>query len=189
LSAEALLREVEEKLKRQLAELEAEYTKKMDEARRSTDTEISRLKEDAERQAKLLSEKEKTKILGSARLQAKRIVAEAKQTYVERGVERVIKALQKYSSSQEYKKLLGKMFEYAKKRLGRDLSVRCRQQDKPVFEKLGASISGADLESVGGAVFTSSDGSLELDLRFVELIRLRGEELRSAIMGLLENSS
>ncbi len=189
MSAEALLREVEDRLKRQLAELEAEYAQKMDEARRSTEYEISRLKEDAEKQVKLLSEKEKTRILGSARLQAKRIVAGANQMYVERGVEWMVKTLQKYSTSQEYKKLLGKMFEYAKKRLGEGLSVRCRPQDKSVFEKLGAHVSSADLDSVGGAVFTSSDGSLELDLRFEELIRLRGEELRSAIMGLAESNS
>ncbi|MEM0120282.1 MAG: V-type ATP synthase subunit E family protein [Thermoprotei archaeon] len=189
MSAEAILREVQEKLKRQVAELESEYTQKMDEARRSTDAEVARLKEEAEKQAKLLAEKERVKILGSARLQAKRIVAGAKQTYVERGVENMLKALQKYSSGEEYKKFLGRMLEYARGRLGKDLSVRCRPKDKGVFEKLGVKVSASDLDSVGGAIFSSADGSLELDLRFEELIRLRGEELRSAIMGLAEGGN
>lgn len=182
MSAEALLREVEEKLKRDLAQLEAEYSAKMEELRRKTEEETRRVAEEADKLAKQQAEKEKTKILGSARLQAKRIVAAARQGYVERGLQRVVEALKKYSQTQDYRKLLSRMLEHARSRLGKDVRVRCRPQDRQVFEKLGAQVVAADLQSVGGAVFESADGSLQLDLRFEELMRLRAEELRSAIL-------
>lgn len=182
MSAEALLREVEERLKRELAQLEAEYQARMDEARRKTEEEIKRIGEEAEKLAKQQAEKEKTKILGSARLQAKRIVAGARQAYVERGLKRMVEALKAYSQTDEYRALLSRMLEHARERLGGEVKVLCRPQDRRVFEKLGAKVVGADLESVGGAVFVSADGSLELDLRFEELMRLKFEELRSAIL-------
>ncbi len=185
MSAEALLREVEDRFSKQLAELESEYAKRMNDVRRAADEEEARIKAEAEKQAKALSEKERTRILGSARLQSKRIVADANQMFVQRGLEHAVDALKKYSASQDYKALIARMYEYAKKRLGEHLVVRCRPQDKQVFQKLGASVSDDTLDCIGGAVFSSPDGTLELDLRFEELIRLRAEELRAAIMATL----
>ena len=75
------------------------------------------------------------------------------------------------------------MLAYASKRLGPGVTIRCRAADAAILKKLGAKVSSPNLETMGGFKATNSDGTLELDLTFEELLRNREDEARAFILG------
>jgi vacuolar-type H+-ATPase subunit E/Vma4 len=182
-AAEALLREVEQRTQRELELLVADFEAKKKEILLRREEEIRRIQSEAYKEAALQSQKEKARLLGAARLHAKRILLDATEKFVEKNLLRMRDLLAEYVDSESYSELLKDMVSYAKRRLGNEIIVECRKQDEPLFESEGVEVSNSDSKCIGGAVFATKDGTLELDLRFEELFRIHEEELRAAILG------
>jgi V/A-type H+-transporting ATPase subunit E len=182
LEAQSLLKEVEERKNREIAKLEEEFKARMDELKKKRDEEVSRIIDEARREAAQKAQRESTKALGLAQLEAKKIVMKALEDFLERAMDEIKRYIAEYTQTKEYKKLLTEMYEYAKKRLGTRVVVHCRKEDKAVFEALGAKVSTNYVQGLGGAIFESEDGSVELDMTFEELIRLKEDKIKAQIL-------
>jgi vacuolar-type H+-ATPase subunit E/Vma4 len=180
--AEALLQEVEERRRKALDQLNAEYTAKKTELAERNTEELSSISDSTKRETESLVERERTRISGAAKLQAKKEVFDATETMLENNILALKQALAEYASSKDYPSTLSKMANYAKKRLGEGVGLVCRSSDAAVLKKAGAKIISSDLNCIGGFKAESQDGNLELDLTFEEILRGRDEEARAFIL-------
>jgi vacuolar-type H+-ATPase subunit E/Vma4 len=181
--AETLLREVEDRRKKALEQLEAEYAAKRAEVLKRTEDETAYIKAAGNKEAVSLAEKERTRISGATKLQAKKMVFDAIEKMLETNMGSLRKALADLAQSKEYPALLTGMVKYASKRLGPRMGVVCRPGDEQALKKAGARLVSSDLNSIGGFKAESEDGTLELDLTFEEILRNHGEQARASILG------
>ena len=183
MAAEALLGEVEEKRNETLKALEAEYSAKKDEVTKKAAEQRAYIQESGRKEAEAAAQREKVRIDGAAKLQAKKMMFDATQKRLESNLSALREVLAEYAESKDYQGILTKMAAYAQKRLGGSISVDCRRSDAAALKKLGVKVTSSDLPSIGGFSATSSDGTLALDLTFEELLRTHGEDVRASILG------
>ena len=183
MAAETLLREVEDKRKKALDSLDAEYAAKIDDVKKRAEQEKQRIQETAKRQAQELSQREKIRIDGAAKLQAKKMIFDATEKMLESNLGALKQTLAEWASSKEYQDLLPKMVKYASKRLGGEIRVICRQADAVALKKAGVEIASSNLNAIAGFKAERKDGTLELDLTFDEILRGREEDVRGSILG------
>ena len=181
-AAESLLREVEEKRKKTIQMLEEEYSAKSAEVTSRASEQRIYISESSKKEAASLSQRERIRISGAAKLQAKKMVFDATEKMLENNIAALKQALSDLSGSKDYSELLSRMLAYASKRLGGNIGVKCRSADAATIKKLGAKVVSSNLDSAGGFQAISSDGTLELDLTFEELLRNREEEARAFIL-------
>jgi V/A-type H+-transporting ATPase subunit E len=181
--AETLLREVQDRRKRALEQLEADYTTKRSEVLKRTEDERSYVQESSRKEALSLAEKERTRITGATKLHAKKMVFDATEKMLEENVANLRRSLADLAQSKEYPDLLTRMIRSATKRIGPRMRVVCRQADEPIFKKAGVAVTSSKLNSIGGFKAESEDGSLELDLTFEEVLRNHEEQARASILG------
>jgi len=181
--AETLLREVEDRRKKALEQLEAEYAAKKAEVLKRTDGERSYVQDSSRKEALALAEKERTRITGATKLHAKKMVFDATEKMLEANVASLQKSMAELAQSKEYADLVARMTRYASKRLGERMGVVCRPADVSIFKKAGVSVVSSNLNSIGGFKGESEDGTLELDLTFEEILRNHEEQARASILG------
>ncbi len=182
MAAETLLREVEEKRKKALGALDADFSTKSGEIQSRAQDEKLRIQENAKRLAQELSQRERIRIDGASKLQAKKLIFDATEKMLENNLATLSQALVDYAGSKEYQDLLPKMIRYASKRLGGEINVICRQADAAALKKAGVEVASSNLNSIGGFKAEKKDGTLELDLTFEEILRGREEEVRGSIL-------
>ncbi len=182
-AAESLLNEVEEKRKKTIEMLETEYSAKKAEVTNRASDQRAYITESSKKEAANLAQRERIRINGAAKLQSKKMIFDATEKMLENNVAALKQSLTDIAGTKEYSALLSKMLAYASKRLGGSITIRSRPADTSVLKKLGAKVSSSNLESMGGFKATSSDGTLELDLTFEELLRNREDDARAFILG------
>ncbi|MEM3670751.1 MAG: V-type ATP synthase subunit E family protein [Thermoprotei archaeon] len=185
LSAEALLKEVQEKGEAKLRELEEEYRNKISDLESSIEAEITRIQQSNESQINEQTQRVRSLILSSARLEAKRTLLNAQEEYVRAALDKLRAILADYSDTEEYVRTLSAMTEYARSKLG-DLLVKCREKDATFFKSKKIKVVDSSLQSIGGAIYLSSDEKMEMDLTFEELLRVNEDKVRAAIIANLE---
>jgi vacuolar-type H+-ATPase subunit E/Vma4 len=190
MGVDALLKEVEERRKKALDALDAEYSAKREEVKKRTDEQLAYVMEAARRDAAALSQREKTRIEGAAKLQTKKVVFDATEKMLENNIAALRQALSDLTDSPAYDDLLARMARYASKRLGGGsgsgsgkIVVMCRKGDEATLKAAGAKVASSTLNTAGGFIAESEDGTLELDLTFEELLRGREDEVRASILG------
>lgn len=183
MGVDALLKEVEDRRKKALEALEAEYSAKRDEVKKRTAEQVVYIIESAKKEAVSLTGKEVTKIEGAAKLQSKKLLFDATEKLLENNIAALKDALAELASSPAHAELITSMAKYASKRLGGKISVTCRKQDEAALKAAGAKVASTNLNSIGGFKATSEDGTLELDLTFEEILRSREDEVRASILG------
>jgi vacuolar-type H+-ATPase subunit E/Vma4 len=182
-AAESLLREVEDKRKKTLEQLASEYAQKIAEVKDRATAERQRILENAKRIALEQSQREKIRIDGAAKLQAKKLVFDATEKMLENNLSALRQAFAEWAGSKQYQELLPKMIKYASKRLGGEIRVVCRADDESALKRWGADIESANLKSIGGFKAEKKDGTLELDLTFEEILRSQEDDVRRALLG------
>ncbi|MDG6914152.1 MAG: V-type ATP synthase subunit E [Nitrososphaerota archaeon] len=182
MAAEALLREVEEKRDETIRALEAEFSAKKGEVTKKAAEQRAYIQELAKKGAEVAAQRERVRIEGAAKLQAKKMMFDATEKRLESNLSALREVLAAYAESKDYQGMLTKMASYAENRLGGSMSVDCRRSDAAVLRKLGVKVASSDLPSIGGFRATSSDGTLALDLTFEELLRTHDEDVRAAIL-------
>jgi vacuolar-type H+-ATPase subunit E/Vma4 len=75
------------------------------------------------------------------------------------------------------------MVNVARKRLGQDAQVHCREEDRQILKDLHATVSNKPIQTLGGIIVENKEGTMELDLTFEELLRTRDEEVRVILLG------
>jgi len=184
MGVDALLKEVEDRRKKALEALGAEYSVKGEEVKKRSAEQVAYIMDSAKKEAVTLAQKEVTRIEGAAKLQSKKLIFDATEKLLENNIVALRDALAEYAASPAYGELLAKMAGYASKRLGGGkIVVTCRKQDEAALKAAGAKIASTNLNSIGGLKADSEDGSLELDLTFEEILRSREDEVRASILG------
>lgn len=178
MAAEALLKEVEERRKKLLSELQLDYSRKKEEILNSAKSEAQSIIARAMVDAESAAQRERARVLGASKLEGKRIIFEAAEEVAEENISMLREMLAEFSATQQYRQLLEKMLSYASKRLGK-IVVRCRQKDADYISSLGYEIASKDLISSGGFIAYTKDRSLELDLTFEELLRINEDKVRA----------
>jgi V/A-type H+/Na+-transporting ATPase subunit E len=183
MGVDALLKEVEDRRKKAIDALDAEYMAKKEEVKKVTDEQLAYVRESAKREAEALSQKETTRVEGASKLQGKKMIFDATERLLESNISALKDALAELADSPAYHELLARMARYASKRLDGKILVSCRKGDEAALKAAGAKIASADLNAMGGFKADSEDGTLELDLTFEEILRSREDEVRASILG------
>ena len=182
MAAQTLLGDIEARRKSALAQLDSDFQAKTADLQNKTEQERSNITESAKKQAVELSQRERIRVEGAAKLQSKKMIFDATEKMLENNLEILRQSMVDFAASKDYSDLLPAMVEYASKRLGGEIRVTCRREDVAIMKKTGAEVTSSSLNAVGGFKAEKKDGTQEIDLTFDEILRSRDEEVRAFIM-------
>ncbi len=142
------------------------------------------LKGKASAEVKARLEAQRNERLAWARLEAKRIMAEAREDAITNNLEGFFDALKDARKGASYKSFLEKSVAEAAKELGGG-TVHVAKSDSAILGKLHGCQVVADLEGLGGAIVESQDRSVRIDLRLETLFELKKDGLRKDVHDML----
>lgn len=178
MSIETFIQEIETRKRKELEGLE----KDLQESKSRLQTEMNNtLKEIQERfstEAKVKSEREQARIIEASKLQAKKIMFDAINANMQSAFAVIHQEIENYAKSPQYKKSLETMVNNAKKKLGQNIIVHCREEDKSILKELGVTTSKS-IKTLGGIIAENKEGTRELDLTFEELLRTNEDQVKS----------
>jgi len=119
--------------------------------------------------------------LAWARLEAKRIIAEAREDAITSNLEEFFASLKEARKGAAYKSFLEQSVRKAAAELGGNATVHVAKSDAASLGKLHGCKVVAGLEGLGGAVVESEDRSVRIDLRLETLFEIRRDGLRKEV--------
>ncbi|MGA7922927.1 MAG: V-type ATP synthase subunit E family protein [Thermoplasmata archaeon] len=145
---------------------------------------LALVREENERMATSAIARERAQKLASARLQARKLIDEAREREMEDALAEVRNLLEQYTRTKEYGQLLKKMYQSAQEVLGGPIRISGRKEDQSTLESIaGKSLSKTPAPIMGGLIAETPNGDRRLNLSFDELLRLREDKVRSVLMG------
>ena len=182
MSLERLVAEIESRAQQEIAREQARFETEQARILADRSRQIEAIRTDAQRGATLTAERERTRRIAGARLEAKKLGYEYQEARTKELLETVKAQLADYAGSPEYPPLLKRMYSAAASRLGKDLKIRGRAEDARLLRSIGGrGFDDTPLPVVGGFVAETADGTRRLNLTFDELLRLREDELRALL--------
>ncbi len=178
MSIETFLLEIENRKKREIESLDKDYAEKRSKLQAELDITVREIQEKFAHEAKVRSDREHARIIEAAKLQAKKIVFDAINTNMQSAFEVIKKEIESYAKTPQYRKALETMVNSSKKKLGQNIVVHCREEDKPVIKEIGVTVGNA-IKTLGGIVAENKEGTKELDLTFEELLRTHEDQIKS----------
>ncbi|HJU14814.1 MAG TPA: V-type ATP synthase subunit E family protein [Candidatus Nitrosotalea sp.] len=178
MSIETFLLEIENRKKREIESHDKEYAEKRSKLQAELDITVREIQEKFANEAKVKSEREHARIIEAAKLQAKKIIFDAINANMQSAFEVIKREIESYTKGPQYKKALETMVASAKKKLGQNIVVHCRDEDKSVLKDMGVTI-GKSVKTLGGIVAENKEGTKELDLTFEELLRTNEDQIKS----------
>ncbi len=182
MSAETFLREIRNRKRRELEALDAELTEKQESLLSDQDAKVQDLRERYTREAQLKSEREVTSVVEAAHLQAKRMIFKALEANLNSALDVIRQELGNYTKNPQYKKVLEEMIKISKTKLGEDIQVWCREEDRLILNEIGVTISNDTIQTQGGIIVENKEGTMELDFTFEELLRTHEEEIGAILL-------
>ena len=137
----------------------------------------AKAKEDAERQVT----EQKNERTAWARLESKRIIAEAKEDAVKNCINDVFTSLDSMRRSAEYKQFIKRAAEKAISQLNGAVTLHIVASDKDIVPKSKGVSVVTDLEGLGGVIAESHDGKVRINYSLESIIEMRRDDLRSSI--------
>jgi vacuolar-type H+-ATPase subunit E/Vma4 len=139
------------------------------------------LKERARAEVESRLGEQRNERLAWARLEAKRILAEAREDAITSNLEEFFAQLKEARKGAAYKSFLAGSVRKAASELGGKAIVHVAKQDMALVGKLpGCRVSG-DLEGLGGAIVEAEDRSVRIDLRLETLFEIGRDALRKEV--------
>jgi len=141
------------------------------------------MEKQAEKEVGNVLKDQRNERLAWARLEAKRITAEAREDAINNAIEDIFDSLGEIRKSKEYKDFMSRSVKAAMDELqGEKLTVHVLKTDKKLLPKLpkGCRVL-TDLDSLGGIMIETGDGKMRADLTLETLFELRRDELRKKI--------
>ena len=178
MSIETFLLEIENRKKKELESLDKDLAEKKSKLQTELDIALKEIQEKFANEAKIKSEREYARIIEASKLQAKKIMFDAINENMQSAFAIITKEIENYTSSPQYKKALETMVNSAKKKLGQNIVVHCRDEDKVPLKDMGVTI-GKSIKTLGGLVAENKEGTKELDLTFDELLRTNEDQIKS----------
>ncbi|VVB98244.1 V-type ATP synthase subunit E [uncultured archaeon] len=161
---EAALRKAEDDLEAELAKVKGEG-----EARVAA----------AEREAAELVGNERRERLSWAKLEGKRVIAEAKEDAVRNAFDSLIDRVKAYAGTRQYAEKMKAKISSAAREVGGKAVIHVRKGEKAISGN-GAEVR-KDADIIGGAIVESKDGKLRIDLSLEALLDAERDTLRKAV--------
>ncbi|MDE1826070.1 MAG: hypothetical protein KGH83_00570 [Thaumarchaeota archaeon] len=178
MSIETFLLEIENRKKREIDSLDKDLAEKKSKLQTELDITVKEIQEKFANEAKVKSEREYARIIEAGKLQAKKIMFDAINANMQSAFDVIKKEVENYTQSPQYKKALETMVNSAKKKLGQNIVVHCRDEDKSVLKDMGVTVNKT-IKTLGGIVVENKEGTKELDLTFEELLRTNEDQIKS----------
>ena len=120
--------------------------------------------------------------VAAAKLQARKMLYEAREKRLEGAIAETRNLLQEYTRSPQYPAVLRRMAAAVTESLGKQVRIQGRGEDAALLAKVaGKSFDPAPLPILGGLIAETPDGSRRLNLSFDELLRLREDRVRELL--------
>lgn len=183
MTLEALLKEVEARSASETRALEMKLEAERKAVEAQTRAEVERIRSDADRKSQVEAAREKARLLASAKLEAKKVLFEARERRTNAALEEVKKRLAAYAKSAEYPGLLASMVSAGTGVLGDKVRLLMRPEDVALLPaKMRSWVDDKrPIAVMGGLVVERADGSRSLNYTFEELLRLREDRVREIL--------
>ncbi len=178
MSIETFIQEIESRKRKEIASLENNLQDSKSRLEAEMNHTLKEIQERFANEARVKSEREQARIVEASKLEAKKIMFDAINTNMQSAFVVIHKEIETYTKSPQYKKSLETMINNSKKKLGQNIIVHCREEDKSILKELGAS-TGKSIKTLGGIVAENKEGTRELDLTFEELLRTNEDQVKS----------
>jgi vacuolar-type H+-ATPase subunit E/Vma4 len=181
---EDLVKEIEARTLAQIQDIRSGVANEKKAIHDHAEREMARIASEEELSAEREVEQEKVRMLASARLQAKKVTFDAWERRVDSGLVLIRERLQTYTNSPEYSANLERMANAGISILGENARILVREED---VGKLPQSVQGRvarnrPIQSMGGMIVESHDGTRRLNLTFEELLRWNQDSILEILL-------
>ncbi|MBI5223002.1 hypothetical protein HY990_01125 [Candidatus Micrarchaeota archaeon] len=174
----SLLSEAQAESERIINAAKSEAQKLIEEERSKNAAFLSSAREDAER----ILKEQSSERSAWARLEAKRIIAEAKEDAIKLTIEDFLAAVASLRKTPEYRQFMKRSVDAAIAEFGGGpVFLHVLAADKDLFSKTKNLSIVPDLDGIGGAILESEDGRLRVNLTLETLVETKKDELRGKI--------
>jgi vacuolar-type H+-ATPase subunit E/Vma4 len=139
------------------------------------------MKKDAEKDVARRLEEQRNERIAWARLESKRVIAEAREDAIKGVLEDFFDGLKGAKKTPEYKRFLGKMIPEAANELGGEVVIHVLKGEKIMVPAVKGSKILEDLEALGGAIVETTDGKIRVDLTLETLFETKRDDIRKGI--------
>jgi vacuolar-type H+-ATPase subunit E/Vma4 len=143
---------------------------------------LRELGSESARATELAIARERAQRLAAAKLQARKLVYEAREKRLTGAVEETRTLLAEYTQSPQYPTALKRMLGAAVAALGKQARISGRSEDASLLARLaGKNFDPTPQAILGGLIAETPDGSRRLNLSLDELLRLREDRVREIL--------
>ncbi|MEM3422793.1 MAG: V-type ATP synthase subunit E [Candidatus Bilamarchaeaceae archaeon] len=169
----SLLKEGEDEAQKILESAKWHVSKMIEEERAKGE----QLKAGVQNEVKKLLEEQRNERLAWARLEAKRIAAEAREDAIKKALDEIYELAPSLRKTEKYSSYLSKKVSAAVEEVGGKAVVHVVKGDKKLLTKIKVPVE-EDLNALGGAIVESADGKMRVDLRLETLFEMRSDDIR-----------
>jgi V/A-type H+/Na+-transporting ATPase subunit E len=170
--------EIQDRKRKELAILNSLLDEKKNRVAQIKNEKLNEIKEKSENEAENKSQREFARITESARLEAKKILFDAINVTMNSALNSIKQELKNNTKKADYKKTLEDMVLYAKRYLGEDIIIKCRESDIPYLKEKKVTL-GSSISTMGGIVAVDKSQGREIDLTFEELLENHEDEIKN----------
>ncbi len=182
MSLESLVEEIRRRGEADLAGLTASRDAEATKTVADRDRRIEEVRLEGARATDAEVTRERAQRLAAAKLQARKLLYEAREKRLSSAMGETRKILQDYTLSAQYPAALKRMVTVATDTLGKGIRISGRGEDAAVLARVaGKNYDPTPQPIVGGLVAETPDGSRRLNLSFDELLRLREDRVREIL--------
>ena len=158
MSIESFIREIEDRKKSEIKSLESEFNSKTAEIETEKIATLQELSENYEKESKIRSDRESARIIEGGKLEAKKILFDAINKNLDSTFDIIKQDLVKYTKNSEYKSVIEQMVKMCQKKLGKKITVHCKEEDKSLL-KISDVTEGSSIQTLGGIIAENDDGT------------------------------
>ena len=176
------IKEIKDRKNKKISILDSTLAEKKAKIHKLKQSTLKEIESQYSNEATARSQREASRIVEAARLQAKKILFNAINSNMNSTFEKITQELSQYTRKSDYKNTLKVMLRYAKAKLGENIIVHCREEDKIILTKLNNVSFGSSINTIGGIFVEDINGTRELDLTFEELLRTHEDDLKNFLL-------
>ncbi len=182
MTLESLVEEIRRRGEAELAAIESARAAETTRLAAERDRAVSEIREHAVRSAETDAARERAQRLAAAKLQARKLLYEAREKRLAAGMAETRALLESYTRAPEYAAVLKRMLAAANDALGKQLRVSGRAEDVTLLGKVaGKAFDPTPRPILGGLIAETVDGARRLNFSFDELLRLREDRVRELL--------
>jgi len=141
----------------------------------------SAIRKEAEAEVERLVVEQRNERLAWARLESRRILAEAREDAMKGVIDDFFDGLKAGCKSPAYKKLVAGAASEALKELGSGCTIHVVRGEKSLISANKGSKVAEDLEGLGGVMVESADGKLRMDYTLETLFETKRDDIRKQV--------